>query len=85
MCIDLFVNESYNNMKCDICKSIVELKLTTNVQPENITVSIPKMNRSSSPYYKIGQLDMTVILNDIKYDLLCATYGDDLHFISRYI
>lgn len=83
--VDGCIRQDDPHLICPVCTQLYKCQRITTVQPHVITLTVPILNTSNAGNYKMKSIDRTVTFNDIEYELLAAVYGDDTHFVCRYV
>ena len=76
---------AYANQTCDECKVCVHSTIETNSLPHVIKIRFPTINKNNRTKYKITRIDKFLMLENTKYNIVGAIYGDDEHFMFRYV
>ena len=79
------VTSSYSLQKCDLCREILDTTVTTVTLPHVIKLCYPLIKSHNNLLYKLQYIDESLVLENTKYDIVGAIYGDDEHFFFRYI
>jgi hypothetical protein len=79
------VISSYSLQKCDLCGEILHTTLTTITLPYVIKLRYPVIESHNNHLYRMQYIDKSLILDSTTYDLVGVVYGDDEHFLCRYI
>ena len=76
---------AYAYQTCDECRVIVHSTVETNSLPHVIKIRFPTINKDNRTKYKITGIDKFLMLENTKYNIVGAIYGDDGHFMFRYV
>ena len=79
------VISSYSLQKCDLCDKILRTTITTITLPYVIKLRYPVIQSHNSHLYRMQYIDKSLILDGTTYDLVGVVYGDNEHFLFRYI
>ena len=79
------VTSSYSLQTCDLCRVILDTTITTVTLPHVIKLRYPVIQFYNNLLYKRQCIDKSLVLENTKYDIVGAIYGDDEHFFFRYI
>ena len=79
------VTTSYSLQCCDLCKLKLYTTIITVTLPYVIKLRYPVIGPHNKQLYKMQYIDKTLTLDSTKYDLVSVVYGDNQHFIVRYI
>lgn len=85
MIIDNLTSEGFAAMTCETCEHQYTSKTITHIQPHVITISMAQRTIHNKNNYNIQNLDKSIILNGIEYEISNAIYGNSNHFVCRYI
>ena len=79
------VASSYSLQCCDLCELKLQTTIITVTLPYVIKLRYPVIGDHNKHLYKMQFIDKSLILDGTKYDLVSVVYGDNRHFLCRYI
>lgn len=79
------VTSSYSFQKCDLCREILDTTLTTITLPHVIKLRYQVTKSHNRLLYKLQYIDKSLVLEDTKYDIVRAIYGDGELFFQIHV
>lgn len=83
--INAYIMEDDFELSCELCSKRYTVKKKTEIQPHVLTITLPIIDKINKNTYKMDSIDQSIIFNNIEYELLAAVYGDNSHFVCRYL
>lgn len=71
------------SLPCPKCEGNLKCFDKTSQYPHVLILNMPII--TNRRMYKVRSIDRSIIFKDVEYELLAAVYGDDSHFVCRYV
>lgn len=81
--LDASIRNSELTLKCQKCEGNYKCYSKTTKYPHVLILNMPII--TNRRMYKVKSIDRSIIFKDVEYELLAVVYGDDSHFVCRYV
>ena len=81
--LDESIKSQIISILCITCEATLKGHDKTSKYPHVLILNMPII--TNRRMFKVRGIDRSVIFKDIEYELLAAVYGDDSHFVCRYV